>query len=117
MHEPLCRVLPDNSNCGGYRVICPEGVVVNFDCPGDLKFRAGKKICDLPQNVDCGRRLDHGKLCQKPSGNFPEPGDCSTFLSCDGYMIQRGRLCPPGLLFNPKAGACDWPDKVDCPYR
>ena len=47
-------------------------------------------------------------------GIYPHPTDCSKFIQChDG--IEYPGSCAPGLKFNSKINACDWPANVQCP--
>ena len=66
--------------------------------------------------------------CPSDSGNFPNPGDCSTYWTCsNGYPFLNvstilpvlrialhntvcffSKSCPPGLAFNPVTSGCDW---------
>ena len=39
--------------------------------------------------------------------------DCTKYIQCVGGKTYFMR-CPEGLFFNPKIGACDWPQHVDC---
>lgn len=45
-------------------------------------------------------------------GLYPER-DCRKFIQCAGGQTFH-KICGGGLYFNPKTGACDWPEKVDC---
>jgi len=45
-------------------------------------------------------------------GLYPQP-DCRKYIQCAGGQIFHF-MCPNGLWFNPKIGACDWPEHVDC---
>lgn len=46
-------------------------------------------------------------------GIFRDPNDCSKFYLCSGEN-KFGFTCPNGLLFDPNASNCNWPDQVDC---
>jgi len=46
-------------------------------------------------------------------GIYADPSDCTKFIQCHGGR-KYIRSCAPGLKFNPKSKACDWPQNVQC---
>ncbi|XP_077548298.1 endochitinase-like [Haemaphysalis longicornis] len=50
----------------------------------------------------------HGSPCWRPSGLFPDPGDCCGFFSCASCRAYRLR-CAPGTVFDRQLGLCNHP--------
>merc|ERR1711946_100186 len=44
-------------------------------------------------------------------GIFPDDSNCAKFIICNGNNTYR-LDCPAGLVFNPTALTCDWPEHV-----
>lgn len=54
-------------------------------------------------------------LCES-EGYLRDPEDCGVFY----YCMESGapaivQTCGPGLYFDEKSYACDWPTRVECP--
>lgn len=49
--------------------------------------------------------------CPSPNGLFPDPCDCAKFYQC-ANDVAYPNTCPPGLVFNPIKGQCDYPINV-----
>lgn len=117
---------------------CFEGHKILMSCPSDkndrkLYFNGKKRVCDLPQNVECnlpGLTLTKGLFSCDPPTRCPEKDsenetvhlafehDCTRFYKClQGIKIPM--TCPEyqngdKLHFNPCQQVCDWPWNVDC---
>ncbi|CAB3378179.1 Hypothetical predicted protein [Cloeon dipterum] len=58
--------------------------------------------------------------CPERNGRFADPRQCDKYVECqEGEATEK--LCPDGLLFNPKVGLfgypCGYPKDVDCTGR
>ena len=66
---------------------------------------------------DCCLRADWPTrpLCPG-NGLYPDPSDCSYYLSCEHQGTVWARMhrmpCSPPLVFNPDSGQCDWKSNV-----
>uniref|UniRef100_A0A1I8M1M0 Chitin-binding type-2 domain-containing protein n=1 Tax=Musca domestica TaxID=7370 RepID=A0A1I8M1M0_MUSDO len=58
-------------------------------------------------------------LCPEPKGRFPHPEQCDAYYECvDG--VAEEKLCPDGLVFNPRAkaaGECTYSPFSTCKER
>lgn len=65
-------------------------------------------------------KVDKEFCLERPSGNYADPYDCSSFYSCSLEETKR-ETCPRGLHYNYNTGECDWPFNVKCapppPYK
>ncbi|XP_049952536.1 protein obstructor-E-like [Schistocerca serialis cubense] len=61
-----------------------------------------------------------GFTCPEKNGRFPSPQQCDAYIECEEGVATE-KLCPDGLLFNPKARffayPCQYPVNVDCEGR
>ena len=68
----------------------------------------------------CILKVDKEFCLERPSGNYADPYDCSSFYSCSLEETKR-ETCPRGLHYNYNTGECDWPFNVKCapppPYK
>lgn len=64
--------------------------------------------------------VDKEFCLERPSGNYADPYDCSSFYSCSLEETKK-ETCPRGLHYNYNTGECDWPFNVKCapppPYK
>lgn len=100
-------------NCGSkmtYVLSCSAGTYWNPDIGN----------CDWIANVDCEDRpvppvaSNLGNVCSSwKTELLPDPSNCHNFIRCVNG-VPYPNSCGNYLKFNPKAGACDWPDNVDC---
>ncbi|KAF9422502.1 hypothetical protein HW555_001900 [Spodoptera exigua] len=124
---------------------CQKNIPVDFDCPDNLNFDINKKMCDWPQNVDCGERITSDSESDAESynpqaefgqhGHQNEPVNVRAICSAEGsddtliaheycnqfYKCRAGQAitltCPGKLFYNPTKEFCDWPNFVDCGDR
>ncbi|CAF4781364.1 unnamed protein product [Pieris macdunnoughi] len=90
---------------------CPDGLHFNpkavwpeYPCgyPSEVQCAAHYAIQDPKPTAECPRQY----------GYFASPsGDCGQYIMClEGKATKMS--CPPGLAFNLKTTACDWPANV-----
>lgn len=62
----------------------------------------------------------NGLTCPEKNGRFPHESQCDAYVECEDGIGEE-KLCPDGLLFNPKARffsyPCQYPIDVDCTGR
>ncbi|XP_026462522.1 protein obstructor-E-like [Ctenocephalides felis] len=114
---------PDEIQCDLYYK-CTSGNPVGEPklCPDGLVFSdrsTSYERCDLPDNVDCGDRLElqppqSTDLCPRQNGMFrvDSPEACDRFVQCvNGHVIVTHK-CPPGLIYDDERAqqaTCVWP--------
>ncbi|XP_035447318.2 chondroitin proteoglycan 2 [Spodoptera frugiperda] len=135
-------VVVSHEKCSHYYK-CKRHTPVDFNCPDRLYFNANKKICDWPENVDCGERItyenDNDGEGYTPRAEFgqhqSEPVSVRAVCSAEGsddtliaheycnqfYKCRDGQpitlTCPGNLYYNPSKEFCDWSSFVDCGDR
>ena len=62
----------------------------------------------------------NGLTCPERNGRFAHDSQCDAYIECEDGVGEE-KLCPDGLLFNPKARffsyPCHYPIDVDCTGR
>ncbi|CAH4016994.1 unnamed protein product [Pieris brassicae] len=100
---------------------CNSNRARQINCPDGLHYNP-KAVwpeypCAYPSEVQCAAH--YAKQDPKPTaecprqyGYFASPsGDCGQYIMClEGRATKMS--CPPGLAFNLKTTACDWPANV-----
>ncbi|XP_045486398.1 proline-rich extensin-like protein EPR1 [Pieris rapae] len=100
---------------------CKSNRARQINCPDGLHFNP-KAVwpeypCAYPSEVQCAAH--YAKQAPRPTaecprqyGYFASPsGDCGQYIMClEGKATKM--TCPPGLAFNLKTTACDWPANV-----
>jgi len=108
---------------------CVHGNPVEMPCPDGLTWNEATKRCDWPHlsncEVTCGGKhivgpTNYGKMdwCDAPKcktiiGLLANPGNCSSYYSCNDYMPIR-MPCPKHLEFDAEAKLCNWPKLANC---
>ncbi|CAF1099252.1 unnamed protein product [Brachionus calyciflorus] len=118
---------------------CSNNIAYKKQCPGNLVFDSNLKTCSWSSNL-CQQKFQNivipkldlsdnsyripNKIyndiplksfsCPKPDGLFQNTNDCKTFWQCSNN-IPVLKNCPGNLLFNEKAGSCDF--KGTCKER
>jgi len=98
---------PDNS---GGRTLFPPRLGLSSDADSaeqddEVDVSSGEAAGGLPVCPD--------PVCPEQYGLMGNPGDCSSFYSCNNYMPILMR-CPDGLEFKPKKAKCVWPKNSKC---
>nr|CAD7455182.1 unnamed protein product [Timema tahoe] len=76
-------------------------------------------LCFFPSSVASQQQRGIGYTCPEKNGHFPSPSQCDAYIECIDNVPEE-KLCPDGLLFNPKAlftFPCQYPVDVDCEGR
>lgn len=75
---------------------------------------------DAPSTEETTTKSTTKSTQKPPSGDcvtgkyYPDPNDCGGYFVCDhGYEMVQGH-CGPGLYWDTKINACNWPASVDC---
>ena len=76
-------------------------------CPEGLNYNAAAQYCDWPENVTCPQ-------VGCADGIHAHETNCNMFYQCNAGHRYEDQSCPEGLLYNPEAEYCDWPENVDC---
>ncbi|GFR09421.1 peritrophin-1 [Trichonephila clavata] len=123
----LLKHLPHETNCSLFYK-CMNGKAALIKCPLNLHFNRHKSVCDYPENAGCIKDFskDQREKSDKESPNgkcplknpahpvlLPHISDCTKFYICD-VGVPHVKSCQPGLHFNAKIEACDYPDKAGC---
>merc|ERR1711946_79990 len=109
-------IFPDDSNCAKF-IICNGNNTYRLDCPAGLVFNPTALTCDWPEHVpECDVNPTVASIQLKKTdcstdGIFPDDSNCAKFIICNGNNTYR-QDCPAGLVFNPTALTCDWPEHV-----
>ncbi|KAK6179899.1 hypothetical protein SNE40_012150 [Patella caerulea] len=65
-----------------------------------------------PDRDDCNGSpqvpLPNDNRCVNPTGNNPDPDDCSRFVSCSNGTLIAIQRCGDGTLFYPKNNSCEF---------
>ncbi|XP_058057861.1 multiple epidermal growth factor-like domains protein 6 [Anopheles bellator] len=124
--DPLHPVLLPHVDCSRFYK-CSSGNACEHVCPTGLHFNAAELACDWPSRACCNPALpcnpdDEIETDCIPHANCPASAsqavllphyDCSKFYKCSGQFACP-MDCPPGLHFNPRLDACDWPEQACC---
>nr|XP_042897440.1 uncharacterized protein LOC107446911 [Parasteatoda tepidariorum] len=116
--------LPHEKYCQYFYVF--DGKESNvFSCSKGYYFDSKKLQCLKSRSVDCGKRKKsinsseekhighiHYK-CPKWSGFYAHEHYCHLYYNCQSKKPEL-MMCPPGLLFDTKAGKCVNRGSVDC---
>ncbi|GFY63344.1 putative chitinase 10 [Trichonephila inaurata madagascariensis] len=123
----VLKHLPHETNCSLFYK-CMNGKAALIKCPLNLHFNRHKYVCDYPENAGCTKDIskDQREKSEKESPNgkcppknpahpvlLPHISDCTKFYICDAG-VPHVKSCQPGLHFNAKIEACDYPDKAGC---
>ncbi|GFU02867.1 putative chitinase 10 [Nephila pilipes] len=124
----VLKHLPHETDCTLFYK-CVNGKASLMKCPQKLHFNRKMSVCDYPENAGCIKgdiSKDQRDKSEKESPNgecplknpaqpvlLPHNTDCTKFYICDAG-IPHGKSCQPGLHFNAKIQACDYPEKAGC---
>jgi len=76
-----------------------------------------------PDRDDCNGSpqvpIPNDPRCLKPTGNSPDPDDCSRFISCANGTLIAVQRCGDGTLYWPRNNTCEFANHVvaDCGMR
>jgi hypothetical protein len=124
---------PEVPGCTSY-LQCSWGNFWVYNCGAGTLFNPNVGYCDWSYNYQCPASPASTTTstsapapaatpapapAQCPDGqggNIPNPEvpGCTSFLQCS-WGVAAVQNCPPGTVFNPNAGYCDWPTNYPCP--
>lgn len=115
------QVYPHATSCDQF-YLCINGSLTLEDCPNGLLFDGLGEVthfCRYNWQVECGDRKDIAppistEFCPWLYGIFPITSTCNTqFHKCaEGEAFVND--CEPGLAYDERIHACNWPDLLDC---
>uniref|UniRef100_A0A4D5RAD2 Peritrophin-1 n=1 Tax=Scolopendra viridis TaxID=118503 RepID=A0A4D5RAD2_SCOVI len=115
------QVYPDAVACDKF-FLCINGTLTFETCPNGLLFDGLGEVthyCRYEWQVDCGDRKERAlpistEFCPWLYGIFPITPTCNTqFYKCaEGEAFITD--CEPGLAYDDRIHACNWPDLLDC---
>jgi hypothetical protein len=100
---------PHPTDCASY-FACMDGELAGkFTCPPSQLFDPIQQTCNFPEEVVCFF------TCEGREGLFPQPSDCSKYISCRGGTSEIEVVyCPEPLLFDPVLLKCNLSQLVNC---
>ncbi|XP_022257868.1 probable endochitinase [Limulus polyphemus] len=120
---------PHPKNCHQY-YLCFQSKPYLETCPSDLLYLESEAMCELPNFVDCGDKINPTKtsstqqpgktssktpystktpfICPSYYGLFSHPREKKYFYQC-AHGFPHLKLCPSGLEFDPNLKVCNWP--------
>ncbi|KFM72710.1 putative chitinase 3, partial [Stegodyphus mimosarum] len=88
-------------------------------CPVGLTFNATTRVCDWPENAECGSSVkplpesDDGYDCPCETCLVPSMSNCKDYYLCFNYKAYPME-CSNGLLFDQSLNTCNYQSKTLC---